>query len=345
MAVTILGYSAEELMGKNFHDLIHHHHRDGTVYHKEDCSICNTLLNGKPAHGEDYFWRKDGTGFPIEYSCLPIVEEYAITGAVLTFRDITARKSAEEDARRAYEILEATLDAMPDQLFDVGLDGYIYNVHSPRTELLNLPAADIIGKIIPDILPPDISDVLMAAIKEANDKGYSSGKQYELKVPMGTRWFEISVSRKVNAPDTAQHFIILRRDITESKMVYNAFRRSEAILHKMVSKFGAVVVLLDQDGVNRYKSPNIEKYFGWKPEEVVGISTWEMVHPEDRVSTQKFVGDLIDQPNATGTAKCRYRCKDGSYRKIEITVVNLLHDPDIRGLLGNYHEITKRKRT
>jgi PAS domain-containing protein len=50
------------------------------------------------------------------------------------------------------------------------------------------------------------------------------------------------------------------------------------------------------------------------------------------------------QPNATGTMELRYLRKDGQYVWIEITLVNLLDDPAIQGLLGNYHDITERKK-
>ena len=53
----------------------------------------------------------------------------------------------------------------------------------------------------------------------------------------------------------------------------------------------------------------------------------------------------MSKSDAAGTIECRYKCKDGRYKWIEFTGSNLLHDPDIRGLLGNYHDITERKQT
>jgi PAS domain S-box-containing protein len=134
------------------------------------------------------------------------------------------------------------------------------------------------------------------------------------------------------------------RNITERKQAEDALKKGEAIKNKMISNIGDVIVIFDNNRINRYKSPNIEKWFGWKPEDLVGNSTWENVHPNDLEASEKFIQSLAGNPNACGTTELRYRKKDGSYCPIEITVANLLQDPDINGFLGNYHDITERKK-
>ncbi|MBI9073744.1 MAG: PAS domain S-box protein, partial [Melioribacteraceae bacterium] len=133
------------------------------------------------------------------------------------------------------------------------------------------------------------------------------------------------------------------QDITERKQAEEALRKSEAIKNTMVANIGDVIVIIDQNGINKYKSPNVTKLFGWKPEELVGQSTWANVHPDDLESAQKFLGTIATEPNATGTTELRYKRKDGKYVWIEINVINLLNDKDIQGVLGNYHDITERK--
>ncbi|MEA1967765.1 MAG: response regulator [Thermodesulfobacteriota bacterium] len=132
---------------------------------------------------------------------------------------------------------------------------------------------------------------------------------------------------------------------TEQKLVRadENLRKSEARHSKMLANIGDVIVIIDQNGINRYKSPNIEQLFGWKPEEVVGASIWDNIHPDDLQFTQKFFEKMMNEPDAVGTMECRYRCKNGSYKLIEFTGTNLFHDPDIQGLLGNYQDITERK--
>ena len=133
-------------------------------------------------------------------------------------------------------------------------------------------------------------------------------------------------------------------DISERKQAEEALRRNEAKQRAMVANIADVIAIVDPDGINRYKSPNIEKWFGWRPEEVVDVSTWENVHPGDLEHARQFFGALLEEPEAAGKMECRYRCKDGSYKWIELTAVNLVKDPDIQGLLVNYHDISERKR-
>ena len=67
---------------------------------------------------------------------------------------------------------------------------------------------------------------------------------------------------------------------------------SESLHRKMVANIGDVIVIIDQGGINRYKSPNIKRLFGWELEEVVGFNAWDNVHPEDLESTLKFFKSL-----------------------------------------------------
>ena len=143
--------------------------------------------------------------------------------------------------------------------------------------------------------------------------------------------------------DMAYQNLQQARFIADRKKAEEAIKRQQKLHGKLVANIGDVIVIIDKEGVNRYKSANIEKHFGWKPEEVVGQSTWDNVHPEDMEKSQKFFADLFGEPEKTGVLECRYRRKDGVYRWIEFSGVNLLYDPDIKGILGNYRDIAERK--
>ena len=113
--------------------------------------------------------------------------------------------------------LLATHDALPDVLFELDLNGRYYDCHSPTPELLAAPVADLIGKTLAEVLPPEVVDICMAALHEANEHGLSTGRQYALPLPQGTLWFEMSVARKIMPFGETPRFIGLTRDISERK--------------------------------------------------------------------------------------------------------------------------------
>jgi len=104
----MLGYTADQAIGRNMHKLIHHSHRGGTHYDEPDCPIFRAFRQGQPCRVDsEVFWRADGLAFDVEYSSYPIVDDGEVTGAVITFLDITERRRAEELLRRAKDELES----------------------------------------------------------------------------------------------------------------------------------------------------------------------------------------------------------------------------------------------
>ncbi|HEY9862133.1 MAG TPA: PAS domain S-box protein, partial [Candidatus Obscuribacterales bacterium] len=95
-ASRMVGWEAEELIGKRMHATIHHSRADGTPHLEADCPIYAVFADGVVRQDiEDVFWRQDGTLFPVEYTSMPIREQGVLKGAVVTFKDITERKRAE----------------------------------------------------------------------------------------------------------------------------------------------------------------------------------------------------------------------------------------------------------
>jgi PAS domain S-box-containing protein len=99
---TLLGFTPEEMIGQPAHALIHHHRPDGSVYPVEECPMRAAVQHGEARRVDDEFlFRKDGTGFPVEYGTTPIIKDGQILGAVVSFMDITLRKQQENELRQA----------------------------------------------------------------------------------------------------------------------------------------------------------------------------------------------------------------------------------------------------
>jgi len=112
----------------------------------------------------------------------------------------------------------------------------------------------------------------------------------------------------------------------------------------MISNISDVIAIMGVDGIIKYKSPNIEKWFGWHPQDLVNTDGWLTVHPDDSERIQNEFFHLLENDNTSTRVEYRYKCKDGSYKPIELTAVNLTNNPAIGGVLINYHDITERKK-
>ena len=107
----LLGWLPAEVLGRNMHELAHHTHgigkQCGQHYPEQACPIFNAFRKGLPCRIDtEFFWRKDGSAFAVEYSSYPIVEDGVVQGAVVTFVDISARRLAEDALRQAHAVLE-----------------------------------------------------------------------------------------------------------------------------------------------------------------------------------------------------------------------------------------------
>ncbi len=135
------------------------------------------------------------------------------------FYDITERKYAEIHIKEAKDKLMATLDALPDLLFEVNQDGLIYDYHSNRIDLLAMNVNEIVGHNFYEKLPMDVAETCLKAIREAIVNGWSIGHSYTLQLPTGTFWFELSAAVMPQKDNNDRHVILLARDITSRKEI------------------------------------------------------------------------------------------------------------------------------
>jgi PAS domain S-box-containing protein len=153
----MLGFSPDEVLGRNMHYLMHHSYADARLMPVHDCRIFRAFREGKGLRVDDeVLWRRDGTSFDAEYASHPIREGDNVVGAVVTFNDISARKRAERALalahRRAHSELEqrvaqrtADLSAAHEELHEShqALQRLSSHLHNVREEERRSVARDI----------------------------------------------------------------------------------------------------------------------------------------------------------------------------------------------------------
>jgi PAS domain S-box-containing protein len=253
--------------------------------------------------------------------------------------EIAERERAEEELSERSTELEAIFRALPDLYFRLDPAGRILDHRSGRDSTLVLPPEAYVGEMIQDILPEGVRAELDAALADVSRTGSLYRLEYAMTIDDDEREFEARF-----LPLGDGHIISLVRDITDRQRAEEALRKREEHYRRLIENSSDVATILGPDGINRYQSPAIEYVLGHKPEEMVGTSAFERIHPEDAPLCKEVLGRVLLNPGTTHAVEFRYRHGDGSWRVLEARARTLLPDSAAEGAVINSRDVTERKR-
>jgi PAS domain S-box-containing protein len=122
--------------------------------------------------------------------------------------------------------------------------------------------------------------------------------------------------------------------------LWKAGRRFGRRLSAVTDNAFDVISLVDEAGTIVYVNPSVERVIGFRPEELIGRSAIEGVHPDDVPVASAALGALMKQPGAVDSVRYRWRHKDGSWRTMIGIGQNLLDEPDVRAIVAHSRDAT-----
>lgn len=198
------------------------------------------------------------------------------------------------DLRRTQADLEGMLDAFPDVLFELGMDGRYYQYRTARSHPLAVPASYFLGRLTSEILPEEANAICMAALEEAHDQGFSNGKQIEIETPKGKRWFELSVARKNELHAEDPRFIMISRNITQRKLAELELNKTHAqlqLLETCVARLNDIILITEAEPFVPpgprivYVNDAFVRRTGYSREEVIGKTPRMLQGPKTQRDT------------------------------------------------------------
>ena len=120
----------------------------------------------------------------------------------------------------------------------------------------------------------------------------------------------------------------------------DALAASELYFRTLIEYSADAITIVNADGSVRYSSPSLERMLGYRPDERVGLSVFDLIHPDDRPEMYRHFNELRAHPDKLVAAKCRVQRKDGRWRVLDFVARNLLLDPVVGGIVVNTHDVT-----
>ncbi|MDX6382577.1 MAG: two-component system, cell cycle sensor histidine kinase and response regulator CckA [Blastocatellia bacterium] len=123
-----------------------------------------------------------------------------------------------------------------------------------------------------------------------------------------------------------------------------AVRQGEVRLQSLVQHSSDVISILGKDGTTLYISPSVERVFGYQPDALIGLKMKDFLFPEDTQQALSAFRRVAQEPGKTDAVKVRMRHQDQRWLDIEVTMTNLLDEPNVAGIVTNGRDVTERKK-
>lgn len=350
-ALDILGLTLDELQGRSPLDVRWRAiHEDGSDYpgdthpsfrtlatgesvtgdvmgiHKPDGSLCWVLINSEPLY-------KDGESSP--------------DGVVESFTDITTRKLAEAEIARSHHRFQIVSKATNDGIWDYDFESKTVWRNETLCAIMNCEQIGSSDDVLPwfqNIHPDDYARITTQITDALNGDLSVWSAEYRVRQANGT--YRSYNDRGYIIRDTlgkAVRMIGALQDLTEYREAEEKLRKSEEKFRAVVQNVSDVITLLDKDGTILYETPSIAMVLGYDQDELLGLSLFDRIHPEDRESVREVFRDTKSKPGNGEKVEFRYLSKGNEYVTIEAQGNNQLGNPEINAVIMTSRDMTERK--
>ena len=374
----ILKYNQEELIGKNWFDVL-----VPSSMREEVRGAFGQLMAGnvEPVEFcENPLLTKDGEERLIGFHNTVIRDQAdQIVGTLFSAEDITERKRAEEALRESEKGILSILDNSPEMILRLDIDLNILWGNKTARDV----NPDLLGKRCYEafigIKEPcegcpckkamEAGKIEMDTVYHSTMKGVRAESYWEcIGVPVNDNQGEIiggiKIARNVTERKRAEEELKKHRDHLEelvkehtaelrkrNKQLQQEIierKQAEALLRESEEKYSTLVeesltgVYISQDGRIEFANDKFAKIHGYIKEELLGMESWKLIHPEDRAMAREITRKMLTGEDAPSEYEAKGLTKDG--KTIWVTRRNtVMKYKGKLAILGNIVDITKRK--
>lgn len=157
------------------------------------------------------------------------------------------------------------------------------------------------------------------------------------------RYFSLRLRPVHDANGAVLSVIGVGEDVTQRVAIERALRTSEERFRAISSEARDVVAICDVDGTLLYANAAVERMLGRT--DVVGVSAFHLMHPDDLPRARARLAALVAdrRPGVVHELEVRKQHADGTWRWLELTALNMLDHPAVRGIVINGRDVTLRR--
>ncbi|MET0646658.1 MAG: PAS domain S-box protein [Pyrinomonadaceae bacterium] len=171
-ALEMLGYEDGELIGRGQHETVHSRRADGAPHPAEECPVMEVFRTGVPLRDyETVYTRQDGSLFPVLCTSAPISNGGQVTGAVMTFHDISGRRRAEAKLQESEKRFRTLAETAADVIVTIDEHSHILFINAAAEKVFGYRPEELMGQSLSMLMPGYLRHVHQAALSRYVETG------------------------------------------------------------------------------------------------------------------------------------------------------------------------------
>lgn len=269
-----------------------------------------------------------------------------IIGLIISVTDVTELKQAEEALRESEcrlreseERLRTIVDAEPDAVFILDREGHVLEANRAAEEQIGYSRDELIGMHVTAFVAPHFR--ARAASRFPTLEGPWFYETAHVRKD-GTE-IPIELNSRPIVFDGKEAFLGIARDISERKRADSLLRQREALFRAVIEASRDAIIFCDAAGTILFRGQSNPEITGYTDEERIGRNLFDLTHPDDLAAVRASWQDVLERPDLTVHFEYRVLRRNGEWRRVEATVRNLLHNPDVGAAVWSFIDITDKR--
>ncbi|MEY4504288.1 MAG: hypothetical protein RL154_581, partial [Pseudomonadota bacterium] len=280
-ALEMLGYTKDEILGKETHALLHYKKPNGEPNPFHECYVAQVLMGyDSQRNVQDFLIKKDGSIIYIETAVSPVIENSATVGVVVSFIDISEKQALANQLKKEKDFINAIFDTASAIVAVINKDGTMLRANKYAQDFTGYSEEEIRSepffwvRFLPEDIRPNVVEVFNRAtsgnIKVRNENSW-------LRHDGEARVIDWSNSTVLNESGEVEYLITIGYDIEDKKTFLENLQFAKTFLNSLMDNSAAAIFVASTDRVINFANKRAADMFGYEKSELEGQS-FEIIH-------------------------------------------------------------------